>query len=113
MIPKVISQQIHTGEFLIKTIPFFVDAKLRNDSLPPEQPDNWSFIISSEFNATESQIPGNYEKIENGVKVSGYHLGTSEGRGPYISFSEYKEPLPEKVNIWKIIENKEDEMKLF
>lgn len=87
--------------------------ELSNYSLPPEQPDNWSFIISSEFNATESQIPGNYEKIENGVKVSGYHLGTSEGRGPYISFSEYKEPLPEKVNIWKIIENKEDEMKLF
>lgn len=87
--------------------------ELSNFSLPPEQDDNWSFIISSEFNNTEGQLPGNYEKIEKGVRVSGYHLGSSEGKGPYITFSKYKESLPKTANIWKIIENKEDEMSLF
>ena len=85
---------------------------LSNYSLTKEQPDNWSMVIASEFNNTEGMIPGNYETIENGVRVTGYHLGTTEGKGPYIDFTKYTEPLPQNTNIWKIIENKEDEMNL-
>ena len=87
--------------------------ELSNFVLPPEQPDNWSFIISSEFNNTESDVHGNYEKFENGMKISAFHLGTTDGRGPYVNFKDYKEPLPSDANVWKIIENNEDEMNLF
>ena len=85
---------------------------LSNYSLPSEQPDNWSFIISSEFNNTNSELLGNYEKNENGVRVSAFHLGTTDGRGPYVSFENYKESLPSDANVWKIIEDKEGEMSL-
>lgn len=83
--------------------------ELSNYSLPKEQEDNWSFIISSEFDNAENIIEGNYEKVENGVRVSGYHLGISNGKGPFISFDNFKESLPSDANIWRIIENKEDE----
>ena len=89
-----------------------VGVELSNYVLPPEQPDNWSFIISSEFNNTDSEVHGNYEKFENGMKISAFHLGTTDGRGPYVSFEDFKEPLPSDANVWKIIEDKEGEMSL-
>ena len=89
-----------------------VGLELSNYVLPPEQPDNWSFIISSEFNNTDSEVHGNYEKLENGMKISAFHLGTTDGRGPYVYFDDYKEPLPSDANVWKIIEDKEGEMSL-
>ena len=86
--------------------------ELSNYVLPAEQPDNWSFIITSEFNTDRSDIPKNYEKIENGLRISAYHLGTSDGKGPYIPFEDYKESLPSDANVWKILEDKEGEMSL-
>lgn len=87
--------------------------ELSNFALPPEQDDNWSFIIASEFNKKEGVEIGNYEKVDNGVRVSGYHLATSKGKGPYVPFQNFSEPLPSKTDVWRIIESKEDDMSLF
>ena len=87
--------------------------ELSNFALPPEQEDNWSFIIASEFNNNEGVALGNYEKIDKGIRVSGYHLGTSKGKGPYIPFQKFTESLPDGTDVWKIIENKEDDVSLF
>ena len=46
------------------------------------------------------------------MKISAFHLGTTDGRGPYVYFDDYKEPLPSDDNVWKIIEDKEGEMSL-
>lgn len=86
--------------------------ELSNFGLPSEMTDNWSFVISSEFDNTDPAIPGDYSKVENGVRVYGYHLGTTDGKGPYVSFRDFSESLPSDADVWKIIENKEDEMSL-
>ena len=86
--------------------------ELSNYGLSNEQIDNWSFVISSEFDNTDPAVPGDYSKVENGVRVYGYHLGMTDGKGPYVSFRDFSESLPSDANIWKIIEDKEDEMSL-
>ncbi len=85
--------------------------ELSNFGLSSEQLDNWSFVISSEFDNTDPTLPGDYEKVENGVRIHGYQLWATDGKGPYISFRDFSESLPSDANIWKIIENKEDDMK--
>lgn len=79
--------------------------ELSNYALPPGQPDNWSFVISSEFNVSESMAKGDFEKSLDGMKISGWHLAVTAGKGPYIPLDSFKEPLPKAVDIWKIIEN--------
>jgi len=78
--------------------------ELSNYSLQVEQPDNWSFVIGSEFNFSKDTIKGEYEKNIDGLQINGYHLSASEGRGPTLLLSDFKEPLPRKIDIWKIIE---------
>ncbi len=78
--------------------------ELSNFSLPKEQPDNWSFVIGSEFNFAESLPTGEYEKKLSGLQVTGYHLSLSDGKGPILALQNFKEPLPRSVDIWKIIE---------
>lgn len=96
-------------EYELKLI-IYVDRKktkwvdLSNFSIPPEQPDNWSFVIGSEFNFGESLPAGEYEKNIKGVKVAGYHLSRSDGKGPYLDLNNFIEPMPEKVDIWELIE---------
>ncbi|EKD83907.1 MAG: hypothetical protein ACD_39C00379G0003 [uncultured bacterium] len=77
---------------------------LSNYSLPAEMPDNWSFIIGSEFNFSENVPKGEYEKKLEGLQINGFHLTASEGKGPTLLLSDFKEPLPRKLDIWKIIE---------
>jgi tetratricopeptide (TPR) repeat protein len=78
---------------------------LSNYAIPPEQPDNWSFVIGSEFNFGEMIPQGEFEKHLDGVQVTGYHLSRSEGKGPYIDLSYFKEPMPKEVDVWEFIEN--------
>lgn len=78
--------------------------ELSNYSLSLDMPDNWSFVIGSEFNFSENMPKGEYEKNLEGVQISGYHLPVSEGKGPTLLLSDFKEPLPRQVDIWKIIE---------
>lgn len=78
--------------------------ELSNFTLAAEMPDNWSFIIGSEFNFSSNIPKAEYEKNIEGLQISGYHLTTSEGRGPTLLMTDFKEPLPRKVDIWKIIE---------
>jgi len=78
--------------------------ELSNFSLAQEQPDNWSFVIGSEFNFDEAVPKAEYEKKLSGLQISGYHLSLSDGSGPVISLEGFKEPLPRKVDIWKLIE---------
>lgn len=78
--------------------------ELSNYSLSLDMPDNWSFIIGSEFNFSENVPKGEYEKNLEGVQISGYHLPVSEGKGPTLLLSDFKQPLPREVDIWKIIE---------
>ncbi|MBU1106097.1 MAG: hypothetical protein KKB51_05455 [Candidatus Riflebacteria bacterium] len=77
---------------------------LSNYSLSVEQPDNWSFVIGSEFNFSKDLLKGEYEKNLEGLQITGYHLSVSEGRGPMLLLSNFKEPLPRKIDIWKLIE---------
>ncbi|MFZ5951787.1 MAG: hypothetical protein ACOYXC_13840 [Candidatus Rifleibacteriota bacterium] len=77
---------------------------LSNFSIPAEQPDNWSFIIASEFNFGEGMPEGEYKKNVDGVQVAGYHLTRSDGKGPYLALENFKEPLPKPVDVWKLIE---------
>ena len=85
--------------------------ELSNFGLDREQEDNWSMIISSEFDEYEDPgISSDYQSVENGVRILGYHLTLTDGKGPYVMFSRFNEALPSDANIWKIIENKEDEM---
>lgn len=77
---------------------------LSNFSIPPEQPDNWSFVIGSEFNFGESLPKGEYEKNLDGVQITGYHLSLSDGKGPYLTLDNFKEPMPKKIDVWKLIE---------
>lgn len=60
--------------------------------------DNWSFIIGNEVNFT-SLGTGVNEFIEEGLRVSGYHLYLYEGRGPYIKFADFTEDIPSAMNI--------------
>ncbi len=78
--------------------------ELSNYSLSLDMPDNWSFVIGSEFNFSENVPKGEYEKKLEGIQISGYHLPVSEGKGPTLLLSDFKEPLPRQVDIWKIIE---------
>ena len=77
---------------------------LSNFSIPFEQPDNWSFVIGSEFNFGESLPEGEFKKNFDGIQVNGYHLSRSEGKGPYLAFEYFKEPMPKQVDIWKLLE---------
>ncbi len=87
--------------------------ELSNFGLYSDQEDNWSFIISSEFDEYEDPgLSSDYEKTENGVRIKGYNLLYSEGKGPFILFNRFNEALPSDADIWKIIENKEDEMNI-
>jgi hypothetical protein len=79
--------------------------ELSNFSLPKEQPDNWSFVIGSEFNFGESFNKGEFEKSLTGIRIFGYHLAASDGKGPVLPLAEFKQPLPRQIDIWKIIEN--------
>lgn len=78
--------------------------ELSNFALPPEQPDNWSFLIASEFNFSESFTRGEYEKNLNGVSINGFQLSLSDGKGPFVALRDFKEPLPGNLDVWKIIE---------
>ncbi|MDD3146084.1 MAG: hypothetical protein PHD82_02170 [Candidatus Riflebacteria bacterium] len=78
--------------------------ELSNFSLSQELPDNWSFVISSEYNVSESLAQGDFEKSIDGMKITGWHLAITEGKGPYIPLDSFKEPLPKAVDVWKIIE---------
>lgn len=78
--------------------------ELSNYSLSAESPDNWSFIIGSEFNFSDNVPKGEYEKKLDGLQIAGFHLSISEGKGPTLLLSDFKEPLPRKLDIWKIIE---------
>lgn len=77
--------------------------ELSNFSLAKDQPDNWSFVIGSEFNFSESLPVGEHTKKNAGLQVIGYHLSLSDGKGPFLSLADFKEPLPRAVDIWKII----------
>lgn len=77
---------------------------LSNFSVPLEQPDNWSFIIGSEFNFSADLPKGEYEKNIDGVRVAGYHLSRSDGKGPYLAFDSFKEPMPKKMDIWNLMD---------
>lgn len=79
--------------------------ELSNFAMSVDQPDNWSFVISSEFNVAESMARGDFEKSLDGLKIYGWHLQTTEGKGPYIPLDSFNEPLPRQVDIWKILEN--------
>lgn len=79
--------------------------ELSNFSLSQELPDNWSFVISSEYNVSESMAKGDFEKSLDGMKISGWHLAPTAGKGPYVPLESFKEPLPKPVDIWKILEN--------
>ncbi len=79
--------------------------ELSNFAMSADQPDNWSFVISSEYNVAESMARGDFEKSFDGMRVYGWHLQTTEGKGPYIPLDSFKEPLPRQADIWKIIEN--------
>ncbi len=68
-------------------------------------PDNWSFVFSSEYNLSESLAKGDFEKSIDGMKISGWHLAITAGKGPFIPLESFKEPLPKPVDIWKLIEN--------
>lgn len=76
---------------------------LSNFSIPIEQPDNWSFIISSEFNISESIPEGEYKNNFDGVQLMGYHLSRSDGKGPYLVLDDFKEPMPKQLDIWQLI----------
>lgn len=78
--------------------------ELSNFALPADQPDNWSFIIGSEFNFSEAIAKGDFEKNKDGLRISGYHLSASAGKGPFIGLDNFKEPLPRGIDIWKLIE---------
>lgn len=78
--------------------------ELSNFSLAKEQPDNWSFVIGSEFNFGDAVPKAEYEKTLSGLQISGYQLSLSDGKGPVISLDGFKEPLPRKIDIWKLIE---------
>ena len=89
----------------------FDGVELSNFGLYFDQDDNWSFIISSEFDEyVDPSISSDFEKTHNGVRVTGYCLSSTEGKGPFVIFNKFNEPLPSDANIWKIMENKEDEM---
>lgn len=77
---------------------------LSNYSLSADMPDNWSFVIGSEFNFSDNVPKAEYEKKLDGLQISGYHLTASQGKGPSFLLSDFKEPLPRKLDIWKIIE---------
>lgn len=79
--------------------------ELSNFSLAQELPDNWSFVVSSEYNLSESMAKGDFEKSVDGMKISGWHLAPTAGKGPFIPLESFKEPLPKQIDIWKIIEN--------
>ncbi|NCB37448.1 MAG: hypothetical protein EOM80_01655 [Erysipelotrichia bacterium] len=79
--------------------------ELSNFALITEQYDNWSFVISSEFNFSENMAKGEFEKNFEGVRIAGYNLAVSEGKGPFVPLENFKEPLPRKIDIWKLIEN--------
>ncbi|MGM0598547.1 MAG: hypothetical protein ACQETH_01905 [Candidatus Rifleibacteriota bacterium] len=76
---------------------------LSNYSMLEGQPDNWAYIIGSEFNFGEHVPQGEYEKNFDGIQVTGYHLALTDGKGPQISFSNFTEPLPGDANIWELM----------
>ncbi|GAB4271879.1 MAG: hypothetical protein Kow0029_09960 [Candidatus Rifleibacteriota bacterium] len=81
---------------------------LSNFSIPPELPDNWSFVIGSEFNFGESVPKGEYQKNKDGVQITGYHLSRSDGKGPYLALENFKEPMPKQLDIWQLMLAAED-----
>ncbi len=78
--------------------------ELSNFALAADQPDNWSFLIASEFNFAEGFDKGEYEKNLDGVVVNGYQLSMSDGKGPIVALRDFKEPLPGKLDVWKVME---------
>jgi tetratricopeptide (TPR) repeat protein len=81
---------------------------LSNYSMLEGQPENWAFVIGSEFNFGEHIPPGDYEKNIDGIQVTGYHLALSDGKGPQVAFSYFTEPLPQKADIWKLMTENAD-----
>lgn len=79
--------------------------ELSNFATGENLPDNWSFVFSSEYNLSESLAKGDFEKSVDGMKISGWHLAITAGKGPFIPLESFKEPLPKAVDIWKLIEN--------
>ncbi len=79
--------------------------ELSNFATGENLPDNWSFVFSSEYNLSESLARGDFEKSIDGMKISGWHLAITAGKGPFIPLESFKEPLPKPVDIWKLIEN--------
>lgn len=68
--------------------------------------DNWSFIITSEFNQSANGTPnGEYNKSLNGIEIFGYNLAISEGRGPAISLNGFTQPLARAIDVWALIES--------
>ncbi len=78
--------------------------ELSNYNQSAEQPDNWAFVVGPETSFGESFPKGDQEKLDKGLKISGFQLGLYDGRGPMLDLSNFKNPLPRKVNIWKLIE---------
>ncbi len=71
--------------------------------------DNWSFVIGKDVNLYGIH-DGENETNEKGMRISGHHLPLYGGRGPYINFLDFTEPLEDNVNIWKLMEPKPYEL---
>ena len=78
--------------------------ELSNYNQSAEQPDNWAFVVGPETSFGESFPKADQEKLDKGLKISGFQLGLYDGRGPMLDLSNFKNPLPRKVNIWKLME---------
>jgi len=77
---------------------------LSNFSVPLEQPDNWAFVIGSEFNFSSNLPEGEYKNNIDGVQIVGYHLSRSDGKGPYLVLEDFKEPMPKQLDIWQLMQ---------
>ena len=41
-----------------------------------------------------------YEKIEQGLRIAAFQLGSAGGKGPIFKVRDFRVPLPQKVDIW-------------
>lgn len=68
--------------------------------------DNWSFVIGPDVNFV-SIGRGENESEKDGLRITGFHLPIYQGRGPYIRFSDFTEPITKKTDIWQLMTPKE------
>ncbi|MBP7634580.1 hypothetical protein KBA41_10430 [Candidatus Ozemobacteraceae bacterium] len=78
---------------------------MSNFNAAPELPDNWSVVVGAADAFSVSFPIGQLEKIENGVNIKAFQLRMNTGKGPVLSLSELRKPLPAAVDVWKTLDN--------